>query len=175
LTYPKKTNRDECKMPISRVLVTRFFQLVTDRRFAEAERTLERVKLKVHATEWNRGYLEALQGILLATKSNDDQYVFLSNVNPDNKDELKQYRREFLESAKNKLHADYDRGFFSAWADHVRVLIKLQNAEKQNDQKETKQVAESEQQKTEEERSQSAELPSRTETDPKKIVQTTLD
>ena len=108
-------------MPISRrVFVTRFFQLLTDRRFAEAERILERVK-KAKETEWDRGYFEALQGMILAKKSND-QYVFLSTVNPNDEDELKRYRREFLKHAKNKLHADYDRGFFSAWADYMRVL-----------------------------------------------------
>jgi len=112
-------------MPISRVFVTRFFQLVTNRRFAEAERVLERIKLKVQETEWNRGYFQALNGILLAQKSNDDQYAFLSNLNFENESELKKYRRDFLKEARSKIHADYDRGFFLAWADYLRVSIKL--------------------------------------------------
>jgi len=112
-------------MPISRVFVTRFFQLVTGRRFAEAERILERIRLRVQETEWNKGYFQALNGILLAQKSNDDQYAFLPNLDFNNEDELKKYRREFLKQAKNKIHADYDRGFFSAWADYMRVSIKM--------------------------------------------------
>jgi len=112
-------------MPISRVFVTRFFQLVTNRRFAEAERVLERIRLKTQETEWNRGYFQALNGILLALKSNDDQYAFLSNMNFENEGELKKYRRDFLKEAKSKIHADYDRGLFSAWADYLRVSIKL--------------------------------------------------
>jgi len=111
-------------MPISRVFVTRFFQLATRRRFAEAERVLERIKLKVQETEWNRGYFEALNGILWAQKSNDD-YAFLSNLDLNNEDELKKYRREFLKQSRNKIHADYDRGFFSAWADYMRVSIRM--------------------------------------------------
>lgn len=111
-------------MPISRVFVTRFFQLATRRRFAEAERVLERIKLKVQETEWNRGYFEALNGILLAQKSNDD-YAFLSNLDLNKEDELKKYRREFLKQSRNKIHADYDRGFFSAWADYMRVSIRM--------------------------------------------------
>jgi hypothetical protein len=111
-------------MPISRVFVTRFFQLATRRRFAEAERVLERIKLKVQETEWNRGYFEALNGILLAQKSNDD-YAFLSNLDLNNENELKKYRREFLKQSRNKIHADYDRGFFSAWADYMRVSIRM--------------------------------------------------
>jgi len=112
-------------MPISRVFVTRFFQLVTNRRFAEAERVLERIKLKIQETEWNKGYFQALNGILLALKSNDDQYAFLSNMNFENENELKKYRRDFLKEARSKIHADYDRGFFSAWVDYLRVSIKL--------------------------------------------------
>ena len=111
-------------MPISRVFVTRFFQLATKRRFAEAERVLERIKLKVQETEWNRGYFQALSGILLTQKSNDE-YAFLQNLDLDNEKELKKYRREFLKQSRSKIHADYDRGFFAAWADYMRVSIKM--------------------------------------------------
>lgn len=130
-------------MPIPRVFVARFFQLVTNRRFAEAERILERIKSKIHETEWNRGYFQALQGIVLATKSNDDQYVFLSNLDTNDENELKRHRREFLKYAKDKLHADYDRGFFSAWADYIRALTRLKDTEREDDQKKAKQSAES--------------------------------
>ncbi len=111
-------------MPISRVFVTRFFQLATRRRFAEAERVLERIKLKVQETEWNRGYFEALSGILLAHKTNDE-YAFLQNLDLNNETELKKYRRDFLKQSRDKIHADYDRGFFSAWADYMRISIKM--------------------------------------------------
>jgi len=111
-------------MPISRVFVTRFFQLVTRRRFAEAERVLERIKLKIQETEWNRGYFQALNGILLTQKSNDE-YAFLPNIDLNNEDELKKYRREFLKQSRDKIHADYDRGFFTAWADYMRISIKM--------------------------------------------------
>ena len=111
-------------MPISRVFVTRFFQLVTRRRFAEAERVLERIKLKIQETEWNRGYFQALNGILLTQKSNDE-YAFLPNIDLNKEDELKKYRREFLKQSRDKIHADYDRGFFTAWADYMRISIKM--------------------------------------------------
>ena len=75
-------------MPISKVFVVRFFQLVKGRRFAEADRVLERIRLKTNKTEWNSGYLHALNGILLAQKSNDS-YAFIKNVNFDEEKELK--------------------------------------------------------------------------------------
>jgi hypothetical protein len=114
-------------MPISLILVTQYFQLVAKRQFAEAERILERMKLKTEKTERNRGYLQALHGILLSNKSNNDQYAFLSNISLNDKTALEKHRREFLKHARNSLHAEYDRGFFSAWADFTRVLLKLEN------------------------------------------------
>jgi len=119
-------------MPISPAFVTRFFQLVAKRQFAEAERILERLKERIQKTRWNKGYFRALQGILLAQKSNNDRYAFLSNMHPTTEEELKNYRREFLRHAKDRLHADYDRGFFSAWADYMRVLSKMDLKEAEN-------------------------------------------
>ena len=116
-------------MPISKIFVTRFFQLVDGRRFAEAERVLERIRLKTSETEWNSGYLHALDGILFSQKSNDS-YAFLNNLNLKDEKALKKFKKEFLSESRNKIHADYDRGFFSAWADYMRISIKaLANAE----------------------------------------------
>ena len=113
-------------MPIPSVFVARFFQLVTARQFAEAERVLERLKQKMHMNERNRGYFQALYGMLLAQRNNDDRYAFLSNLNIKDKKELQTYRREFLRQSDHRLHADYDRGFFSAWSDYMRILPKLE-------------------------------------------------
>jgi viroplasmin and RNaseH domain-containing protein len=113
-------------MAIKSVLVVRFFQLVTNRQFAEAERELQRLQQKIQKTEWNRGYYRALYGILLATKNNNDNYVFLSSLNLNDKNAIQQYRKEFLQHVKNRFHGDYDRGFFSAWADYMRILSKME-------------------------------------------------
>jgi len=129
---------------IPKVYVTRFFQLVTARQFAEAERVLERLKQKIKMNERNRGYFQALYGMLLTQRNNDDRYAFLSNLNLQDKKELQSYRREFLRQGEYRLHADYDRGFFSAWADYMRILSKLElppvsipnNAQKETENKE---------------------------------------
>ena len=112
-------------MPISPAVVTRFFQLVTSRQFAEAERELERLReSKVKKSEFNVGFFLALDGMILAQKSTDDPYAFLPNVNFKDQKTLQSYRREFTKHQKNKLHSDFDRGFFKAWVDYMRVLIK---------------------------------------------------
>jgi hypothetical protein len=112
-------------MPIPSVLVTRFFQLLVNRQFTEAERELERVKQKMQKTDWNRGYFRALYGMFLARKANGDSYALFSKMDLDDKASLHAYRHEFLEHVRNRLHADFDRGFFSAWADCMRVLSRI--------------------------------------------------
>jgi hypothetical protein len=113
-------------MPIPSVLVSRYFQLLVYRQFTEAERELERLKQKMHKTEWNRGYFRALYGMMLARKSNNnDSYAFFSKLDLNDKTALNNYKREFSEHMKNGLHGDFDRGFFSAWNDCMRVLHRL--------------------------------------------------
>jgi hypothetical protein len=122
-------------MPVPQALVTRFFQLILNKQFAEAERELERLKQKMHKTEWNRGYFRALYGMLLIRRSNNsDSYAFFSKLDISDKEALQNYRREFLNHVKNRLHGDFDRGFFSAWADFTRVASRLNisNAEPKN-------------------------------------------
>lgn len=112
-------------MPIPSALVTRFFQLLVNRQFSEAERELERLKQKMQKTEWNRGYFRALYGMFLSRKANGDSYAFFSKMDLKDRTALYSYRREFLEHVRNKLHGEFDRGFFSAWADCMRVISRI--------------------------------------------------
>jgi hypothetical protein len=115
-------------MPVPSALVSRYFQLLVNRQFTEAERELERIKQRMHKTEWNRGYFRALYGMLLVRRSNNtnnEAYAFFSELDLNDKATLNAYKREFLEHVKNRLHGEFDRGFFSAWADCMRVLSKI--------------------------------------------------
>jgi hypothetical protein len=120
-------------MPISQALVTRYFQLIVSRQFAEAERELERVKQKMQKTEWNRGYFRALYGMYLARKNSaSDDYAFFSKLDLSDKVALHTYRKEFLGHMGNGLHGDFDRGYFSAWADCMRILTRMEIPSSQN-------------------------------------------
>lgn len=113
-------------MPMPSYIVSRFFHLLVKRQFAEAERELEKIREKMHKTEWNKGYYRALYGMLRVRKSNNmDSYAFLAKLNLEDKEALKAYRKEFLNHVKNRLHGDYDRGFFSAWADFMRIALNI--------------------------------------------------
>lgn len=119
-------------MPIPQALVTRYFQLIVNRQFTEAERELERLKQKMQKTEWNRGYFRALYGMLLSRRNNTDDYAFFSKLDLSDKETLHAYRKEFLEHVHNGLHGDFDRGYFSAWADCMRILTRMNIPSPQN-------------------------------------------
>ena len=112
-------------MPIPQALVTRFFQLIVSRQFTESERELERLKQKMQKTEWNRGYFRALYGMYLSRKNTADTYALFSKLDLTDKVSLHAYRREFLDHMRNGLHGDFDRGYFSAWADCMRILTRM--------------------------------------------------
>jgi hypothetical protein len=112
-------------MPISQALVARYFQLIVGRQFTEAEKELDTVKQKLQKTEWNRGYFRALYGMYLSRKNTSDDYAFFSKIDFSDKVALNLYRKEFLDHMRNGLHGDFDRGFFSAWADCMRVLSRM--------------------------------------------------
>jgi hypothetical protein len=118
-------------MPVPQALVTRYFQLVVARQLAEAERELDRLKQKMQKTEWYRGYFRALYGMYMSRKTNDS-YAFFSKIDLTDKPALHGYRREFLDQTRNGLHGDFDRGFFSAWADCMRTLTRMDVAPAQN-------------------------------------------
>ena len=120
-------------MPIPQALVSRYFQLIAARQFTEAERELERVKQKMQKTDWNRGYFRALYGMYLSRKnSSADEYSFFAKLDITDKPNLHNYRKEFLEHMRNGLHGDFDRGYFSAWADCMRVLTRIEIPGEQN-------------------------------------------
>jgi len=117
-------------MPIPQALVSRYFQLITGRQFTESERELERIKQKMPKTEWNRGYFRALYGMYLSQKNNDN-FSFFSKLDLTDKPSLHGYRREFLDHTRNGLHGDFDRGYFSAWADCMRVVTRIEDSKSQ--------------------------------------------
>ena len=127
--------------PVPRIYTTRFFQLVTSRQFAEAERILERVKQKMHVSDRNRGYFQALYGMLLTMKNND-RYSFLSTIDFTNRKNLKNYRKEFLSHMESRLHDEYDRGYFEAWSDYVKILPRIETPPQFNNKNAVKQTPE---------------------------------
>jgi len=115
-------------MSVPLVLLTRFFQLVSERKFAEAERVLERIRVRMknnEKKEFNKGYLDALNGIILSLRSSSGSYEFFSNLDLTDVSALKKHYRDFQRNARSMFQADYDRGYFSALTDFFRVILKI--------------------------------------------------
>ncbi|HVP41548.1 MAG TPA: hypothetical protein VMS95_06315 [Candidatus Krumholzibacteriaceae bacterium] len=113
------------RAPVKAAYVIRFFQLVTEKQLTEAERELLRIKEKIERTEWNHGYYKALQGMLVAKRTNSDNPAFLTIIDPNNKRALLDLKKEFQEKVESRLYTDYDRGYFSAWTDYVSTLKRM--------------------------------------------------
>ncbi len=111
-------------MAFPKTLTIRYFQLINNRQFTEAHRQLQRIKEQIKKTEWNKGYYKALTGMFLAQKHNGNPYTFLQNLNLSNKTTLKQLKTEFQTHIQSRFHEDYDRGYFSAWHDYTRLLLR---------------------------------------------------
>ena len=101
--------------------IDKYLRLIVERKIADAEKELENLRPKVGNTEWNRGYVKALEGLLLTRKANNDNYLFFAKKEFD-KNSLKTLVKEFANSTENPFYGDYDRGYFSGLARLVKVM-----------------------------------------------------
>ena len=123
----KKTEKHGNKATVPTVLIARLFQLVFERKFAEAERMLERVITKMEKNEndeFNSGYFQAIRGIILSSRSGSDPDTLLNSISNGSSEQLKRYHKEFSSNAENRLHGGFDRGYFAALSDYVRVVLR---------------------------------------------------
>lgn len=100
-------------------LVDTFFHLVAQEKRSAAKVVLEKIKLKSENSQWRRGYINALEGMITVSETKNDQNVLINQIKTEGSDAL---RKAFLKHSSNELHSDFDRGFFSAWADYTRTL-----------------------------------------------------
>ena len=101
--------------------IDKYLRFIVERRIADAEKELEELRPKIGNTEWNRGYLKALEGLLLTRKANSDNYLFFAKKEFDKKS-LKALMKEFAENAASPLYGDYDRGYFTGLTRLVKVM-----------------------------------------------------
>ena len=100
-------------------LVNTFFRLVREGKKSGAKAVLEKIKERSESSMWRQGYINALEGMVVASETKDDRDVFINHVRVESSDEL---RRKFFQQSRNELHAEFDRGFFAAWAEYMQAL-----------------------------------------------------
>ncbi|MFH0897022.1 MAG: hypothetical protein V1850_03100 [Candidatus Bathyarchaeota archaeon] len=106
---PKKTQ----------ILAYDFFHELIEGRPTSADKILQSLKGKTRITDWQRGYLNALEGMLAATGSKNDKSVLINQI--DNK-ETNKLTKIFSRRSKDRLQSEFDRGFFEAWVDYTKTL-----------------------------------------------------
>lgn len=100
----------------NRELLTRFLKNLFGRKFTDAERILESFKERDFINEeFKKGYLNALEGMLLSSRSGDER-DFYNKANFNNKN-LHEYKKEFSSIRDKVSSSNFDRGYFSAWSD----------------------------------------------------------
>lgn len=113
---------------IPQLAVTKFFQSVEERAWTDAEKELDSIRQKVANTQWSRGYIKALEGLLLTYRSNDDKNLYLPKALTNRSGEgIDGLHKEFAEFSSDELHGEYDRGFFKALEEYLTVLKTQKN------------------------------------------------
>ncbi len=108
--------------------VNRFFQNVEARAWTDAEKELDGIRQKAENALWYKGYVKALEGLLLTYRTNDDKYIYLPRVlGTRGEESINQLRKEFGEFAANEIHGEYDRGYFKALEDYVTLLSTMKS------------------------------------------------
>jgi hypothetical protein len=105
--------------------VERYFTLVVQKRLSEAEKELVDIKSGTESSEWSRGYMKALEGLLAVKRSNNERYSNLSSLDSDPK-LAQRMKRVIRGQLQNQLHAEYDRGYFSGLMEYVKTVQQLQ-------------------------------------------------
>jgi len=101
-----------------RLYANRFFPFLVQRKFTAADKVLENIKKEIRTTDWQRGYINSLEGMLLALRSKD-RHVLIKTITSES---IGKFNKEFYRQSRNKLLTDFDRGFFTAWNDYLQVL-----------------------------------------------------
>lgn len=121
MTKSKNEERDGSLTP--QLSVAKFFQSVEERAWTDAEKELDSIRQMAENNQWSRGYIKALEGLMLTYKSNDDKHLYLPKVLNDRSEEnLQGLHKEFTDFSSDELHGEYDRGYFKALEEYLAML-----------------------------------------------------
>ena len=96
------------------------------RAWTDAEKELDGIRQKAENALWYKGYVKALEGLLLTYRTNDDKYIYLPKMLGNRGEEsISQLRKEFGDFASDEIHGEYDRGYFKALEDYVSLLASM--------------------------------------------------
>jgi hypothetical protein len=102
-------------------IVTNYFHGISHNNLTDAFRELSKIENDMTVSEWHKGYFNALEGMLIALRSNT-RYAYIKRIREKDQQSINKLRRAFSNQAEDPLQTDFDRGFFSAWSDCLRAF-----------------------------------------------------
>jgi len=102
--------------------VSKYLKAIAERRIKDGELEFDRISSSLDNSEWSRGYLKALEGLLITFRTNNSKYLYLQREEFEDQKMRKRLKDELKKHSNNELHADYDRGFFSALTDYFTIV-----------------------------------------------------
>ncbi len=113
------------KQRFSLYIIGDFFPLIEKNSWTKAESLLQQINNENKSTEWMKGYIHALEGMISALKggsSSQEPYIF--NLKKSNYKKLQEVKKMFNEFGKKSVHRkDFDVAYFQAWNDYTYYLI----------------------------------------------------
>jgi len=100
-------------------LLNLFFHQLVVGNVKQSKIFLEKIRSRCNSSMFYLGYVNALDGMLAALETKNNQSLFINRLRAGRREELIEI---LLRHSRNKLQTDFDRGFFSAWADYVQIL-----------------------------------------------------
>jgi hypothetical protein len=100
-----------------------FFENIMERKFSDAIKSLEKIRGKnFNSEEFKEGYIHALEGVLLSSRSGDERDFYNKPVLE--LKEINRYKKSFRDLILEGQHTVFDEGYFSAWSDlmHYRFV-----------------------------------------------------
>src|SRR6266852_4397821 len=133
----KQKDADRQSPTIPKLEVSKFLQQVEERAWTDAEKELDNIRQKSVGGQWSRGYVKALEGLLLTFRGNDDKYIYLPRaLGTSTPEVVTELKNEFAQFSASDIHGDYDRGFFKALEDYLSLAqTSKQSALPQSSQK----------------------------------------
>lgn len=100
-----------------------FFGFISNDSKQSARKVLSRYGKEGIESEWTRGYLEALKGMINSLGNNGSHTPFLFRIREKDGNGLREVRREFSQRIERRYTHEYDRGFLTAWVQYLSVLL----------------------------------------------------
>ena len=105
-----------CRLSIK--AVHHFFPLLEERRWADAQRFLN--KVEGVEDEWIEGYVQALNGMLIALKeSHSSPQPYILQIKRYSGQELRTLKEGFAAISNKPVDTTFDKGYIQAWIDYV--------------------------------------------------------